>query len=57
MFLTNSFTLLAGELFLKWIKQFFGTSDNAVKSQILIAVAVYALLALHGATDFFRHPL
>jgi hypothetical protein len=40
------------ELFFKWIKQhlrikrFFGTSENAVKSQIWIAVAVYALVAI-----------
>jgi hypothetical protein len=40
------------ELFFKWIKQhlrikrFFGTSDNAVKSQIWIAVAVYVLVAI-----------
>ena len=37
------------ELFFKWIKQhlrikaFFGTSENAVKSQIWIAVSVYGL--------------
>ena len=37
------------ELFFKWIKQhlrikaFFGTSENAVKSQIWIAVSVYVL--------------
>jgi hypothetical protein len=40
------------ELFFKWIKQhlrikrFFGTSENAVKSQIWIAVAVYVLTAI-----------
>ena len=40
------------ELFFKWIKQhlrikaFFGTSENAVKTQIWIAVAVYVLVAL-----------
>ena len=40
------------ELFFKWIKQhlrikrFFGTSENAVKTQIWIAVAVYALVAI-----------
>ena len=40
------------ELFFKWIKQhlriksFFGTSENAVKSQIWIAVSVYVLLAI-----------
>ncbi len=39
------------ELFFKWIKQhlrikrFFGTSENAVKSQIWIAVSVYVLIA------------
>jgi len=40
------------ELFFKWIKQhlrikaFFGTSENAVKSQIRIAVSVYVLVAI-----------
>jgi hypothetical protein len=40
------------ELFFKWIKQhlrikrFFGTSKNAVKSQIWIAVSVYVLVAI-----------
>ena len=40
------------ELFFKWIKQhlrikaFFGTSENAVKSQIWIAVATYVLVAI-----------
>jgi hypothetical protein len=40
------------ELFFKWVKQhlrikrFFGTSENAVKSQIWIAVAVYVLVAI-----------
>ena len=62
------------ELFFKWIKQhlrikqFYGTSQNAVKTQIWIAVSVYVLvaivkkrleleLALHIATDFFGHPV
>ncbi len=40
------------ELFFKWIKQhlriksFFGTSENAVKSQIWIAVSVYVIVAI-----------
>jgi len=40
------------ELFFKWIKQhlrikrFFGTSDNAVKTQVWIAVSVYVLVAI-----------
>ena len=40
------------ELFFKWIKQhlrikvFFGTLENAVKSQIWIAVSVYVLVAI-----------
>jgi hypothetical protein len=40
------------ELFFKWIKQhlriksFFGTSDNAVKTQVWIAVSVYVLIAI-----------
>jgi len=40
------------ELFFKWIKQhlrikaFYGTSENAVKTQIWIAIAVYVLVAI-----------
>jgi hypothetical protein len=40
------------ELFFKWIKQhlrikqFYGTSENAVKSQLWIAVSVYVLVAI-----------
>ena len=40
------------ELFFKWIKQhlrikaFFGTSENAVKTQVWIAIAVYVLVAI-----------
>jgi IS4 transposase len=59
-------------LFFKWIKQhlrikaFYGTSENAVKIQIWIAVSVYVLVAiirkrlgleqpLPNPTDFERH--
>jgi hypothetical protein len=40
------------ELFFKWIKQhlrikrFFGTSENAVKTQVWVAVSVYVLVAI-----------
>ena len=40
------------ELFFKWIKQhlrikaFYGTSENAVKTQIWIALSVYVLVAI-----------
>ena len=40
------------ELFFKWIKQhlhikaFFGTSENAVKTQIWVAMSVYVLIAI-----------
>jgi len=40
------------ELFFKWIKQhlrikvFYGTSENAVKTQVWIAVSVYVLVAI-----------
>ena len=40
------------ELFFKWIKQhlrikaFFGTSENAVKTQIWIAISVYVIIAI-----------
>jgi len=39
-------------LFFKWVKQhlkikkFYGTSENAVKTQIWIAVSVYVLVAI-----------
>ena len=42
----------AVELFFKWIRQhlriqsFFGTTENAVKTQIWIAIAVYVLVAI-----------
>jgi len=52
------------ELFFKWIKQhlrikaFFGTSENAVKSQIWVAVSVYVLVAIVKKTpDPCREPL
>ncbi len=40
------------ELFFKWIKQylrikaFYGTSANAVKTQIWIAISIYVLVAI-----------
>jgi IS4 transposase len=40
------------ELFFKWIKQhlrikvFFGTSENAVKTQIWIAISTYLLISI-----------
>ena len=40
------------ELFFKWIKQnprikhFLGTSDNALKTQVWIAICVYVLVAI-----------
>jgi len=51
------------ELFFKWIKQhlhikaFFGTSDNAVKTQIWIAVCVYVLIAILKKELGIRHSL
>ena len=57
VFLTNNFTLptltiAQVELFFKWIKQnlriktFYGTSENAVKTQVWIAISVYVLVAI-----------
>jgi hypothetical protein len=49
------------ELFFKWIKQhlrikaFYGTSENAVKTQVWIAVCVYVLVAI--LKKEFRSPL
>jgi len=43
---------LTRQLFFKWVKQhlrikkFYGTSENAVKTQIWIAVSVYVLVAI-----------
>lgn len=51
------------ELFFKWIKQnlrikhFYGTSENAVKTQIWIAVGVYALAAIIKRKMNFPIPL
>jgi transposase len=51
------------ELFFKWIKQhlrikaFFGTSENAVKSQIWIAITVYALIAIIKKQLKIEHDL
>jgi hypothetical protein len=51
------------ELFFKWIKQhlrikaFFGTSENAVKTQIWIAVATYVLIAIVKKRATLPHSL
>ena len=51
------------ELFFKWIKQhlrikaFFGTSENAVKTQIWIAVATYVLTAIIKKRAALPHSL
>ena len=51
------------ELFFKWIKQhlriksFFGTSDNCVKTQVWIAVAIYVLVAIIKKRLGLKHDL
>lgn len=51
------------ELFFKWIKQnlrikhFFGTSSNAVKTQIWISVCVYTLVAIIKKELGLEHSL
>lgn len=51
------------ELFFKWIKQhlrikaFFGTSENAVKTQIWIAISVYVLVAILKKRLRIEHSL
>jgi hypothetical protein len=51
------------ELFFKWIKQhlrikaFFGTSENALKTQIWIAVSVYLLVAIAKKQFRLDHSL
>ena len=51
------------ELFFKWIKQhlriksFYGTSDNAVRTQVWIAIAVYLLVAhFEEAVEIVAEP-
>lgn len=49
------------ELFFKWVKQhlhikaFFGTSENAVKTQVWIAMSVYVLMAILRKRQFLEH--
>jgi len=51
------------ELFFKWVKQnlhiesFFGQSENAVKSQIWIAIAAYLLIAIYKKNAKIASPL
>jgi len=51
------------ELFFKWIKQhlrikaFYGTSENAVKSQIWIAISIYVLVAIIKKRLKLNHSL
>lgn len=51
------------ELFFKWIKQhlrikaFYGTTENAVKSQIWIAISVYVLVAIVKKRLNLNHSL
>ena len=51
------------ELFFKWIKQhlrikaFYGTSFNAVKTQLWIAISIYVLVAIVKKRFHIRHSL
>ena len=51
------------ELFFKWIKQhlrikvFYGTSENAVKTQIWIAISTYVLVAILKKQLHLDHSL
>ncbi len=51
------------ELFFKWIKQhlriksFFGTSENAVKTQIWVAISTYVLIAIIKKRLHLNHSL
>lgn len=51
------------ELFFKWIKQhlrikaFYGTTENAVKTQVWIAIAVYVLVAIAKKQLRLEHSL
>ncbi|MBU1128998.1 MAG: IS4 family transposase [Candidatus Omnitrophica bacterium] len=51
------------ELFFKWIKQhlrikaFYGTSENAVKTQVWIAISIYVLIAIIKKQLKLKHSL
>lgn len=51
------------ELFFKWIKQhlrikaFYGTSDNAVKTQVWIAISTYILVAIIKKELKIKHSI
>lgn len=51
------------ELFLKWIKQhlriksFYGTTENAVKTQLWIAISTYVLIAIMRKKLNLSHSL
>ena len=51
------------ELFIRWIKQnlwiksFYGTSENAVRTQIWVAIAIYALVAIIRKMMNLKLPL
>jgi hypothetical protein len=51
------------ELFFRWIKQnlriksFYGTSENAVRTQIWVAIAIYALVAIIRKKMGLKPPL
>ena len=51
------------ELFFRWIKQnlriksFYGTSENAVRTQIWVAIAIYALVAIIRKRIDLKPPL
>jgi len=51
------------ELFFRWIKQnlriksFYGTSENAVRTQIWVAIAIYALVAIIRKRMDLKPPL
>jgi len=51
------------ELFFKWIKQhlriksFYGTTENAVKTQVWIAISTYVLIAIMKKKLNMKHSL
>ena len=51
------------ELFFRWMKQnlriksFYGTSENAVRTQIWVAIAIYALVAIIKKRMDLKPPL
>jgi IS4 transposase len=62
-FSTGKYSRWQVELFFRWIKQhlriksFYGTSPNAVKAQVWIAICIYVLVAIIRKELNVKHSL